>query len=213
MITSIIFDFDYTLADSSEAVIQCVNYALTTIGEPPARPDAIRQTIGLSLDETFRRFTARDIERCRTLFIEQADRIMDHQIVLLDGTVEVLEDLTHRGYRLGVATSKFRRRLELFFSRKNLRHYFTALAGAEEVTRLKPDPEVLLLILDRLGAARDEAVYVGDAVVDVQAARTAGIRSVAVTTGPTSEEALRASQPDAVIGHLRELAEVLAQWR
>ena len=48
-VKSVIFDFDYTLADSSEGVIECANYALGRLGFPAAPGDAIRRTIGLSL--------------------------------------------------------------------------------------------------------------------------------------------------------------------
>ena len=51
-IQSVIFDFDYTLADSSEGVIECANYALGRLGLPAASDDAIRHTIGLSLPNT-----------------------------------------------------------------------------------------------------------------------------------------------------------------
>jgi phosphoglycolate phosphatase len=55
--TSVIFDFDYTLADSSGGEVECVNYALRTMNLPPASTPDIRTMIGVSLPETFRRLT------------------------------------------------------------------------------------------------------------------------------------------------------------
>jgi phosphoglycolate phosphatase len=55
--TSVIFDFDYTLADSSGGEVECVNYALRTMNLPAASAPYIRTMIGVSLPETFRRLT------------------------------------------------------------------------------------------------------------------------------------------------------------
>ena len=88
---TILFDFDYTLADSSTGVIACTNFALEALGLPTAPPDVIRQTIGLTLEDSFAqivgasvpadRFSAASKEFDR-LFIRQADAIMaDHTVV------------------------------------------------------------------------------------------------------------------------------------
>ncbi|MCH9034174.1 MAG: HAD family hydrolase [Planctomycetes bacterium] len=57
---AIVFDFDYTLADSSVPVIDCVNYALGRLGLPAAPPEAIRRTIGLGLPEKLQALAGED---------------------------------------------------------------------------------------------------------------------------------------------------------
>jgi len=51
---AVFFDFDYTLADSSKAVIECINYALQKMGYPESSPESICRTIGLTLAEAFK---------------------------------------------------------------------------------------------------------------------------------------------------------------
>lgn len=52
--SAVIFDFDYTLADSSKGVVECVNYALRNMGLPPSSSDKIKNTIGMSLSDTLK---------------------------------------------------------------------------------------------------------------------------------------------------------------
>lgn len=52
-IKAVLFDFDYTLGDSSSGIVISVNYALNKLAYPPAEPQVVCSTIGLSLPETF----------------------------------------------------------------------------------------------------------------------------------------------------------------
>ena len=88
------------------------------------------------------------------------------------------------GRRLGVVTAKRRATLELAFEvLPELRRFFEVTVAAEDTERHKPNPDPLLLALERLGESADGAVYVGDSPFDVQAAKAAGAASIAVTWG------------------------------
>ena len=91
-----------------------------------------------------------------------------------------------------------------------LERFFDVTVGAEDTERHKPHPEPLLAALDRLDADVEGAVYVGDSPFDVQAAKAAGIGSVAVTWGRIhSRERLEAEEPDAVVDTVEELLAAL----
>jgi phosphoglycolate phosphatase len=108
----IFFDFDYTLADSSPGIIECVNYALSRLGLEPVAPAKIRKTIGLSLPETCLALTGRsDLgQEFTSLFILRADEIMADLTVLMDSVPDTVQVLKKRGYQLGIVSTKFRRR-------------------------------------------------------------------------------------------------------
>ena len=80
-------------------------------------------------------------------------------------------------------TAKRRLTVELAFARLPLGHLFDVVVGGDETERHKPDPEPLLLALERLGAGPEDAAYVGDSPFDMQAARAAGIDAIGVTWG------------------------------
>src|SRR5207248_4757601 len=111
----------------------------------------------------------------------------------------VLRQLESEGRRLGLVTAKRRATVDLAFDRVALRHLFETVVCGDDTTRHKPDPDPILLALERLGARPEETVYVGDAPFDIRAAQAAGVHSVAVTWGRIHpRERLEAEAPDAL---------------
>jgi phosphoglycolate phosphatase len=208
-ITSVIFDFDYTLADSSAGEVECVNYALRAMNLPPAANSDIHTMIGVSLPETFRRLT-REANQTRSdkfveLFIRRADEVMLDYVVLFDSVRPAVKQLIANGLTLGIVSTKYHRRIEAFLKREKLTDVFNIIVGGEDVTAHKPDPTGLLMALDKLGKPPSQSIYVGDSVVDAETAQRAGVPFVAVLSGVTLKEAFRNYTPLAVIDNLRSL--------
>ena len=124
------------------------------------------------------------------------------------GMEDVLVRLRTEGRRLGIVTAKRRVTVELACDRLPLAHLFDAVVGGEETERHKPDPDPLLLALERLDAAPDDAASVGDSPYDMRAARAAGVFGVGVTWGRIHDRAaLR--DADAIVDTAEELYGVL----
>ncbi|MBT3268029.1 HAD-IA family hydrolase [Candidatus Poribacteria bacterium] len=209
---AVLFDFDYTLADSSPGVIESVNWAMRSMGLPRRADDAIRRTIGLSLARTFTTLTGDAAEgagRFAELFIERADEVMAERTSLLPGAREAVLALANRGYRLGVVSTKFRRRIETVLARDGLRAPFEVIVGGEDVPAHKPDPACLLAALAHLRIGARDALYVGDSEVDGEAAHRAGVALVGVLTGTTTREALGTWRPSVVLEHVGALPDWL----
>jgi len=186
---AILFDFDYTLADSSEGIIQCVNHALQAMGLPPAGHDEIRATIGLSLTEIFMRLgrpahPERGPEFSR-LFAQRADEIMAGCTRVYPAVSGMLQALRPSGVRLGILSTKFRYRIEAILQREGLLDAFELVVGGEDVQMHKPDPEGLLLALAKLGCRPAQLLYVGDSAADAQASQRARVPFIAVLSGVT----------------------------
>jgi len=125
----------------------------------------------------------------------------------LAGALDAVRTLHGRGLRLAVVTSSMG---ELpFLDRWEVRQLFDAVVRREDVRRIKPDPESLLLALDRLGLAPHETLNVGDTPLDVRAGTAAGIETVGVLTGAGTETQLRAAGAVDVLPSLRALPDFL----
>jgi pyrophosphatase PpaX len=123
----------------------------------------------------------------------------------------VLAQLKREGRILGIVTAKRRATVELAFEHVPFGHLFDVVVGGDETLRHKPEPEPVLLALERLGAPPEEAAYVGDSPFDVAAGKAAGVYTVAVTWGGIhGRESLEAEHPDAVVDTAEELLAVLA---
>ena len=95
---SVVFDFDYTLADSSAGAVACVNHALEHMGLPTAHSEQIHRTIGMSLPATLAALTesgahhrAAEFER---LFMERAEQVMADRTVLFPTAGPTLRTLS-----------------------------------------------------------------------------------------------------------------------
>ncbi|MBW2279498.1 MAG: HAD-IA family hydrolase [Deltaproteobacteria bacterium] len=217
----VLFDFDYTLADSSPGILECVRFAMTRLGHDVPLDDEIRAQIGQPLQGSLARFFGadaapsggwRDADYVR-LFVERADQVMAGRTSMLDGVPEVLATLRSAGLRLGVVSTKFRYRIEQVLGREGLRDRFDCIVGGEDVEKPKPHPQALERGLDTLGVARDRAVYVGDSLVDAEAAARAGLRFVGVLSGVTAAGAFDAHPVDALLPSVRELPALLGAAR
>lgn len=192
-IKAVVFDFDYTLGDSTDGIIRSANYGLEQMGYPPGEREDIRRTIGLSLIETYKALTGDEDEdraaKFRDYFVEKADEIMAENTVFYSGVLEFLDRLKRAGYLIGVVTTKYHYRIDQIAKQFHADELFDQIVGGDDVTQPKPDPEGLLSLLKIWNLDKDEVLYVGDSLVDAKTARAAGIAFAAVTTGTTEREA------------------------
>src|SRR3954454_15726033 len=131
-------------------------------------------------------------------------------LVTFPGMVPLLETLRANGQKVGLVTAKLRKTVELAFATLPLAQLFDVVVGADDTATHKPDPAPLRHALERLGASPADAAYVGDAPMDVEAARAAGVHAIAVTWGGLfpAEQTL-AARPDAVAHTPEELLALL----
>jgi len=184
---AILFDFDFTLGDSSEAVVECVNFALAKVGAPCVSAEAIKRTIGLPLDTIFARFAPDAVEVAKDHFHRHADAIMVDKTVLAPGLVEVLNLIEKiADFKLAVISTKNNLRIAQILKRYGLSDHFQAIVGSDEVMNPKPAPDATLLALQKLGCSAAEAIFIGDSVMDAGSAKAAGVAFVGVTSGTTS---------------------------
>lgn len=194
----LIFDFDYTLGDSTEGIVASTNYALQQLGYNPADRESIRKTIGLHLEETYRVLTkAQGIEgkaseeaEFARLFIEKADEIMTEMSSFYPGVLELMERWKGEGYKLSIVTTKYRYRIQGILGKYQKTELFDLIMGGDNVKRPKPDPEGILEVLKQWGMLKEDVLYVGDSLVDAKTAQAAGVNFAGVTTGTTTEEEL-----------------------
>jgi phosphoglycolate phosphatase len=210
---AIVFDFDFTLGDSSAAVILCMDRALAELGLGPVEPEAVRSTIGLTLEAACERLTGViDPEvhaTFKTIFVREADDVMVARTRLLDGVLPALDVLRREGVRLGIVTTKYRFRVEDILDRFGERSRFEIIVGGDDVAAHKPDPQGLIMALEGLDVSPGEALYVGDHVVDAAAAEAAGVPFVGVLTGTTLRKAFDDYPKVGVLEGVRDLPTLL----
>lgn len=210
---SIVFDFDFTLADSSPAIVDCFGYALQRLGLPDNSPKDIRGTIGIPLRDALTHLHGPQndavLQDFVQLFHARADQIMTEQTRIYDAAPDVLAALRGRGYRLGIVSTKLRRRIEDILEFNRLRDSIDVIVGFEDTTAHKPDPSGLHHARSRLYGVEHPAIYVGDHPVDGQAANAAGFDFIAMLTGMHGAQDLAHYKPIAILSDLRMIPDVV----
>jgi pyrophosphatase PpaX len=206
----VLFDLDGTVIDSGAIILASMRHAATEVlGTAPPDEELMETVGGPGLEAQMRALAPDRVEELVTVYRAHNEPLHD-TLACCDGMDEVLVRLKDEGRRLGIVTAKRRATVELAFATVPLAHLFDTVVGGDETARHKPDPEPLLLALERLNARPDETAYVGDAPFDVRAAKAAGIHAVAVTWGGIHpRERLEREEPDAVVDTAEELVHVL----
>ena len=212
-IRGVIFDFDFTLADSYKGVVKCVNYALKELGFTKFSAKEITKTIGLTLKHTFTKLLgeqhADKIEKFKYFFIKKADEIMADLTKIFTETPSIIKGLCDKGFKLGIVSTKFRYRIEAILNREKLLDFFVVIVGGEDVSTLKPNPFGLLLAVKKLDLTSSEVIYIGDSIIDAETANRAGISFIAVLSGVTPRIVFNRYQVREILSNISELPNLL----
>lgn len=186
---AVIFDFDYTLGDATEAIFAGFTHAMTALGHPAPDRERVRKTVGMVLEDAYTQLTGDETaagrERFRALFSEVARPMQAAGTPLCTGAKELLFALERRGVAAAVVSTKNTGTLEAIFAQHGLERVFSCVIGGDRVSRNKPDPEGLNAALSALALPPQRALYCGDTVIDARTAQAAGVDFCAVLNGTT----------------------------
>lgn len=186
----VLFDFDYTLANSEKGILLSFEHVLENHGFHNMDQEKIKKTIGLTLEDSFSVLTGEtDREKLlawKSEYIEKANSVMTPNTFLYPGAIPLLEKIKDRGAKTGIISSKYRFRIMETIERYEIPHLLDHIIGVGDVKKAKPDPEGLLVAVKHFGVKPSQILYVGDNIVDALAAKAAGIDFVGVLTGTTT---------------------------
>jgi phosphoglycolate phosphatase len=206
---AVIFDFDFTLADSSHGFIECHGYACEALALPPITDMQAMAMMGTPLDEAFRVLFPPEHHRLAEDYVRlwqaRADEVMTGLTEMFPDAGRVLSEIRSLGLKTGIVSQKLRYRIEKVLARDGLSDFFDVLLGGGDISAFKPDPEGILTALAGVGTAPQHAVYVGDTVIDAQAATNAGVGFVGVLSGVTPAAAFEPFDTLAVLDGIAAL--------
>jgi len=206
MIEAVLWDLDGVLVDTALFHYQAWCQLLSELGRSLSEEE-FRRTFGLRNDLILRdmlgEVSAEEVkrlsERKEALFRQHAAG----RVTLLPGAAKLVRRSRDRGRRTALVTSTPRANIDFVLEQVGLRGAFDTIVAAEDVSRGKPDPEGFLLAARRLGVAPERCLVIEDAPGGVEAARRAGMHSLAVTTTRPREDLTAA---DAVVDSLNDAA-------
>jgi phosphoglycolate phosphatase len=213
---ALLFDLDGTLADSFAAIRIALNDALAEHGLAPydlawvrthvgrGAPALVRDAVGATAGDALRRSVGASFgAHYREIYLEQTPPT--------PGAGEVLAFVAAKvGARVAVISNKYEELCQAWLAHWGMAPHVAMVVGPDTYGVGKPNPAVVLPVLEGFGVAPADALLVGDMDVDVTTARAAGVPMVAVQADPAAAHALLAAGAVAVLGSLSELPGWLA---
>lgn len=208
-ITTLLFDFDGTLMDTNELIMQTFEYVLGN--HYPGKYDRvdILPFLGPTLRETFNSVDPNKTEELIVEYRAWNEKMHDGLASEFDGVSETLKLLKAAGLKMAIVSTK---RNDMLFKGLDLldaEGIFEAVIGMDDVTKTKPDPEPILLALDRLGVTADEALMIGDNYHDIEGGKNAGVRTAGVAWSAKGETFLQTFHPDYMLHHISDLLRIV----
>jgi pyrophosphatase PpaX len=207
-----LFDFDGTLVDTTEMIHQSMRHAtISVLGRDDIPRETLLANVGQPLPRQMELIESEKVELLLEAYRSHHEEHHDALIGEFPGVEKSLSRLRSAEILVAVVTSKRRTSVEMALKNfPGLRDVVDRFVTLEDTTQHKPNPEPLLRGLELLGGIpKESAAYIGDSPFDVQAAKAAGLTSVAVSWGAFSEDRLREAEPDYLVPDIASAVDVL----
>lgn len=213
---TVVFDLDGTLADTSGDLIAAANACfrdmehgdlLDPVKDAGTAVRGGRAMLRLGFGR-LGRDDEQEVDRNYPRLLHFYEQAIDRYTVIYPGAMEAVEELRRTGYKVAICTNKPEALARQLMQSLGVLDVFGSLVGAGTCSVNKPYAEPLLHAVREAGGDPQNCLLVGDTVTDRETSRAAGVPSVLVTFGP-GEEDVHALEPEATIGHYRELQGVV----
>lgn len=213
-VRAVLFDLDGTLVDSVGAYIEMARgaaapFGLEVTGEQVRAALATGGSFWKGIVPEGRADGDAIAKELSARAFREWPRVLREHARLFEGLVQTLDALKAKGIRLGIVSGARPEVLELLRPDGVLDRFDAVILGPD-VSKVKPDPEGILKCLAKLDVAPCDALYVGDAPIDIQASRAAGVHVVSVLTGAGDSAMLSAYGPDRLVSSHARLPAIVA---
>ncbi|MGF1479556.1 MAG: HAD-IA family hydrolase [Cyanophyceae cyanobacterium] len=206
----IIFDFDGTIADTYEAIVDVTNSLAAEFDYQQVSQAELAQLKALSSREIIKRSKISIFKI--PFLLKRVKEELGKKIETIepfDRIETALSALKQQGYQLGIVTSNSEENVVAFLEKNGLDSLFTFIYSG---TSLFGKHHVIRSLLKQRGVAAKEVVYVGDETRDIEAAKKSRVKVISVGWGFNAPSVLAQHQPDCLIQHPQELVQVVKNW-
>ncbi|MEK4230626.1 pyrophosphatase PpaX [Solibacillus sp. FSL H8-0538] len=206
---ALLFDFDGTLLNTNDLIIQTFMHLLEEKFPGQYSPKDCLKFIGPSLKETFDDITPGETDAMIAKYREWNIAYHDELVTGYDAVLSTLEQLKAAGIRLAIVSTKSHDGIERGLRVLGAAHLFEFYIGLEDVRHVKPHPEPILLALEKLGVKKEEVIMIGDNFHDIEGGKNAGVRTAGVAWSIKGEEFLQQLNPDYMLQHMTDLLAIV----
>ena len=211
-IRAIIFDFDGTLADTRRPILQCFWEVLNNLNIPLPPRFSADELFCHTLEDSLRRIDGLSEDQISDASEHYNNRYLNIAIdtaKLFPEVMTTLKFLRKFGLLIGIATNESRRNLVRLIEALEINTLVHQCVCQDEVLQTKPFPDMAKSILESFGVTPEEALVVGDSILDIDMGKAAGCRTCAVTYGAHSVDRLKSHTPHWVINNIPSVLSIV----
>ncbi|MEI8067961.1 MAG: HAD-IA family hydrolase [Candidatus Shapirobacteria bacterium] len=205
-ITDVIFDFDGTIVDTFDLSIKIFNEVSGEFNFREITDKEVKKWKDFGIKKILKEVNIsifklpKIISRVQEIQTERID-----EVVVFDGVLKVMKELQDRGYGLGILTSNSKANVEFFFNK----HKFKGIKYIYSGNSLFGKDKLIKKLLKKNDLKKEQVIYLGDEIRDVESCQKAGIKIIAVSWGYNSKKALEGSKPNYLVDKPKEILDIL----
>lgn len=213
MIKAIIFDLDGTLLNSTKDIANSLNKVLKENNQSTYTLKEVEKFLGYGsynlIKDTLPKNSSKElIDKVYSEYIDYYPRNSNIFTKPYDGIDELIDTLKEKGYKIAIASNKMNNAV-VKLNEEKFDSKFDLAVGESELLKVKPNPDMILHVIDKFNLNKDEVLFIGDTEVDLNAAKNAKVKNVAVTWGFREKEFLINEKPTHIIDKPNELLNIL----
>ncbi|MDP4179252.1 MAG: pyrophosphatase PpaX [Bacillota bacterium] len=209
MINAILFDFDGTIIDTNDLIIQSYKHTLKTLLNINEETSKIVQYFGEPLAVTLSRYDNKMTEQLVNTYRTYNEKNHDELVKSIPGVKDAILKLKDSGVKLGIVTSKrmiqVKRGLEIL----EMTNVFDSIITPADTIKHKPEGEPALKCCELLGVLPEESLFVGDSHFDILCGKNAGCKTCVVSYSLQTMENLLKYKPDYVIDKIDDILKII----
>ena len=206
---TIIFDFDGTIIDTSKSIIEAYRECFRVYSDETLfTEDKQNEVLGPALRDLFPKyFPGYDYDTVYKTYHTKQNEVSKVSNHPMNNAIETLKTLHEQGYSIGIVSTRTKAGIEELLKDFNMEGYFNDICGLKDVTNIKPDPEGIIMLINKNKWNRD-CVMIGDSIMDIKCGNNYGAYTVAyLHNALRSKEMSEAA--DSSITDLSELLDIL----
>ena len=210
-IKALLFDFDGTLLDTNELIIQTFMHIFDEKFPGQYTKDDCIPLIGPSLRQTFELLTPNEVDEMIAKYRAWNEEHHDELVTEYEGVVETLQQLHAMGIRLVIVSSKIHANIVRGLQVLGVDDLFEYIVGADDVEHVKPHPEPIEKALHYLQLSKDEVIMIGDNSHDIEGGQNAGVKTAGVAWSIRGEAYLQTFNPDYMLTTMSDLIVIVSE--
>lgn len=209
MIEAVIFDFDGTLADTSDFVLNSFQFVFKKFQGKEQNSEYIRSFFGEPLRVSIEREFNEPFELVFNEYKNYQSNNFDNDVRLFDNAIKILEYLKQKGIKLAMVTSRTKDSVTNALKKLEIYKYFEVVVSVDDTKNHKPHREPLDKAMQMLNVNSENTLYVGDSRFDMECANNAGTKAALIGWRSGVIELKNKYNIDYILNNLYDISEII----